>query len=70
LITLLPSEVETEALTANLRPCQVATGAGKTKTGPASRTDRIAKHNQLVRIEEELGHSARFLGLKALNYHG
>jgi enolase len=45
----------------------VATGAGQIKTGSASRTDRIAKYNQLLRIEEELGDSARFLGLKALN---
>jgi enolase 1/2/3 len=48
----------------------VATGAGQIKTGSASRTDRIAKYNQLLRIEEELGDSARFLGLKALNYKG
>jgi enolase len=48
----------------------VATGAGQIKTGSASRTDRIAKYNQLLRIEEELGESARFLGLKALNYKG
>ena len=48
----------------------VATGAGQIKTGSASRTDRIAKYNQLLRIEEELGDTARFLGLKALNYHG
>jgi len=46
----------------------VATGVGQIKTGSASRTDRIAKYNQLLRIEEELGDSARFLGLKALNY--
>ncbi len=46
----------------------VATGAGQIKTGSASRTDRIAKYNQLLRIEEELGDTARFLGLKALNY--
>jgi enolase len=46
----------------------VATGAGQIKTGSASRTDRIAKYNQLLRIESELGDSARFLGLKALNY--
>ena len=38
--------------------------------GSASRTDRIAKYNQLLRIEEELGGAARFLGLKALNYRG
>ena len=48
----------------------VATGAGQIKTGSASRTDRIAKYNQLLRIEEELGNAARFLGLKAINYHG
>jgi enolase len=46
----------------------VATGAGQIKTGSASRTDRIAKYNQLLRIEEELGDGTRFLGLKALNY--
>jgi enolase len=48
----------------------VATGVGQIKTGSASRTDRISKYNQLLRIEEELGSSARFLGLKALNYKG
>jgi enolase len=48
----------------------VGTGAGQIKTGSASRTDRIAKYNQLLRIEEELGGSARFLGLGALNYRG
>ena len=48
----------------------VATGAGQIKTGSASRTDRIAKYNQLLRIEEELAGTSRFLGLKALNYRG
>jgi enolase len=48
----------------------VATGAGQIKTGSASRTDRVAKYNQLLRIEEELGDAAQFLGLQALNYHG
>ena len=43
----------------------VATGAGQIKTGSASRTDRIAKYNQLLRIEEELGRSAKFAGRKA-----
>jgi enolase len=43
----------------------VATGAGQIKTGSASRTDRIAKYNQLLRIEEELGSSAVFAGRKA-----
>jgi len=40
----------------------VATAAGQIKTGSASRTDRIAKYNQLLRIEEELGDAARFNG--------
>jgi len=40
----------------------VATAAGQIKTGSASRTDRIAKYNQLLRIEEELGAGARFPG--------
>jgi enolase len=48
----------------------VATGAGQIKTGSASRTDRIAKYNQLLRIEEQLGDGARFLGVGALNYRG
>lgn len=48
----------------------VATNAGQIKTGSASRTDRIAKYNQLLRIEEELDTTAVFLGLNALNYNG
>jgi enolase len=43
----------------------VATNAGQIKTGSASRTDRIAKYNQLLRIEEDLGSAARFAGRKA-----
>ncbi len=45
----------------------VATNAGQIKTGSASRTDRIAKYNQLLRIEEELGQTAEFLGRLSLN---
>ncbi|MGB0034110.1 MAG: phosphopyruvate hydratase [Candidatus Acidiferrales bacterium] len=47
----------------------VAMGSGQIKTGSASRTDRIAKYNQLLRIEEDLGTSARFPGRKALARH-
>lgn len=43
----------------------VATNSGQIKTGSASRTDRVAKYNQLIRIEQELGAAARFPGLKA-----
>ena len=47
----------------------VAMGTGQIKTGSASRTDRIAKYNQLLRIEEELGAAARFPGRSALARH-
>jgi enolase len=40
----------------------VATSAGQIKTGSASRTDRVAKYNQLLRIEERLGDSAEYPG--------
>jgi len=43
----------------------VATNAGQIKTGSASRTDRVAKYNQLLRIEDRLGDSAVYLGLKS-----
>lgn len=46
----------------------VGTGAGQIKTGSASRTDRIAKYNQLLRIEEELGQAAQFLGVESINF--
>ncbi len=45
----------------------VATNAGQIKTGSASRTDRIAKYNQLLRIEEELDTTSLFLGIDAIN---
>jgi enolase len=48
----------------------VATNAGQIKTGSLSRTDRIAKYNQLLRIEGELGKAAIFPGKSAVNYKG
>lgn len=48
----------------------VATNCGQIKTGSASRTDRIAKYNQLIRIEEELDSTGIFPGLAAINYKG
>lgn len=45
----------------------VATNTGMIKTGSASRTDRLAKYNQLLRIEEELDTTAQFLGIDAVN---
>jgi len=47
----------------------VAMGCGQIKTGSASRTDRIAKYNQLLRVEERLGADAVFPGFKALSAH-
>jgi enolase len=47
----------------------VATGVGQIKTGSVSRTDRIAKYNQLLRIEEELGPGAIYLGIESLNFN-
>ena len=44
----------------------VAVGAGQIKTGAPSRSDRVAKYNQLLRIEEELGAKAVYPGEKAL----
>ena len=46
----------------------VATNSGQIKTGSVSRTDRICKYNQLLRVEDELGKQALFLGLGAFNY--
>jgi enolase len=43
----------------------VATNAGQIKTGSTSRTDRICKYNQLLRIEEELGDIAQYAGMSA-----
>jgi len=57
---------ETEDIT--IADIAVATNAGQIKTGSLSRTDRIAKYNQLLRIEEELDTTALFPGISALNY--
>jgi enolase len=44
----------------------VATNCGQIKTGSMSRSDRIAKYNQLIRIEEELGPAAKYAGRSVL----
>jgi len=56
---------ETEDVT--IADLAVATGCGQIKTGSLSRTDRVAKYNQLLRIEEELGPIAKFPGRAAIN---
>jgi len=45
----------------------VATNAGQIKSGAPARTDRVAKYNQLLRLEEQLGDQARFLGPTSLS---
>jgi enolase len=54
---------ETEDVT--IADLAVATGCGQIKTGAPSRTDRVAKYNQLLRIEEQLGENAEFHGSRA-----
>jgi enolase len=56
---------ETEDVT--IADFAVATNAGQIKTGAPARTDRLAKYNQLLRIEEQLGDQARFLGARSLS---
>jgi enolase len=51
---------------ATIADLAVGTSAGQIKTGSASRSDRIAKYNQLLRIEEELGASAKYAGRSAI----
>src|SRR5439155_2824153 len=59
---------ETEDVT--IADLAVATNAGQIKTGSLSRTDRVAKYNQLLRIEEELGDAARYPGRAAFPAQG
>jgi enolase len=59
---------ETEDVT--LADIAVATNAGQIKTGAPSRTDRVAKYNQLLRIEQELGSNAKYLGKDAFGVIG
>lgn len=55
---------------ATIADLAVATNAGQIKTGAPARSERVAKYNQLLRIEEDLGGSARFLGRRALATRG
>ena len=57
---------ETEDTT--IADISVAVNAGQIKTGAPSRTDRVAKYNQLLRIEEELGNTAKYLGMDAFSF--
>ena len=63
--TAIVSHRSGETEDATIADIAVATNAGQIKTGAPSRTDRVAKYNQLLRIEEELGDAAIYLGHKA-----
>ena len=65
--TAILSHRSGETEDATIADIAVATNCGQIKTGSASRTDRVAKYNQLIRIEEQLGKEAAFLGLKSFN---
>jgi enolase len=65
--TCMMSHRSGETEDATIADLAVATSCGQIKTGSASRSDRVAKYNQLLRIEEQLGQAARFAGRAALN---
>jgi enolase len=67
--TAVMSHRSGETEDATIADLAVATNCGQIKAGSLSRTDRLAKYNQLIRIEEELGPAARFAG-KAILRHG
>ena len=69
-MTAVVSHRSGETEDATIADIVVAVNAGQIKTGAPARTDRVAKYNQLLRIEEELGDVAEYLGLKAwFNLH-
>lgn len=63
--TAVTSHRSGETEDATIADIAVATNSGQIKTGAPSRTDRVAKYNQLLRIEEELGDTAQYPGLEA-----
>ncbi len=63
--TAVVSHRSGETEDATIADIAVATNAGQIKTGSMSRTDRIAKYNQLLRIEDELGEIAVYDGVKS-----
>ncbi|MFC5558701.1 phosphopyruvate hydratase [Ureibacillus thermophilus] len=63
--TAIISHRSGESEDATIADIAVATNAGQIKTGAPSRTDRVAKYNQLLRIEDQLGSTAQYLGIKS-----
>ena len=68
--TAVVSHRSGETEDATIADLAVATNCGQIKTGSLSRSDRLAKYNQLIRIEEELGDVARYAGKSALKALG
>ncbi|MBE0689766.1 MAG: phosphopyruvate hydratase, partial [Anaerolineae bacterium] len=64
-MTVVTSHRSGETEDTTIADLAVAMNAGQIKTGAPARTDRVAKFNQLLRIEEELGDAAEYAGLKA-----
>jgi enolase len=62
--TVVISHRSGETEDATIADIAVAVNAGQIKTGAPARTDRVAKYNQLLRIEEELGELAQYKGIK------
>jgi enolase len=68
--TAVMSHRSGETEDATIADLAVATNCGQIKTGSLARSDRTAKYNQLLRIEEELGPQAQYAGRAALKAHG
>lgn len=69
-MTVIASHRSGESEDTTVADVAVAMNAGQIKTGAPARTDRVAKYNQLLRIEEELGSAARYAGLAAFSNLG
>ena len=65
--TAISSHRSGETADTTIADLAVAVNSGQIKTGSASRSDRMAKYNQLLRIEQKLGSAAKYLGLQAFN---
>ena len=65
--TAVMSHRSGETEDATIADLAVATNCGQIKTGSLARSDRVAKYNQLLRIEEELGEAARYAGRSVLS---
>jgi enolase len=68
--TTVVSHRSGETEDATIADVAVAVNAGQIKTGAPSRSDRVAKYNQLLRIEEDLAGAVLYSGLSVLNYKG